>query len=415
MWSLLVLFAALPLFITLNAFLGLWTWVVYLSVSLVILALAGLRAYFERRLTLVSHLFTAFFCVTTLGLFHTAAFNCSYLMLVLVPLVAVSILGALPGAFWTWANLVLFAADWWFIPGPGNGFRAAPPWNLDSLIFWSVIVLSVFTAFWVMVILLRVIKTMVRRHRSIQDQLIRRQQVLIGLMEEEKLFYQILSHDLRSPVLKVTQFLGMYLNERDTFDEETWPKILGDVYRSSEALSILLENLFNWIKNRQGKGAVNREEYSFQQILLDLKGIYGPMARSKDIELEISIEDATFWTDGYIITTILRNLLSNALKFTPRKGRILLEAGLTSAGAPFFQVTDTGRGFDLSQWDNLRTTALTQDVPHSRGTENEVGSGFGLRMCLILARNLGADLRVKPLDAPARGTAFILTLPGPVL
>jgi signal transduction histidine kinase len=240
-----------------------------------------------------------------------------------------------------------------------------------------------------------------RKHRELE---------LVQLNATKDQLFSIISHDLRGPVGKVKQLLDIYVDDPGIFDKATWDTVFHDMRRSADSLFQLLENLLSWARSQQGSDTIRYEAVPIEPLVTDIFSVLKLLATEKKIALEAAIKiKGPLLTDRHVLSTIVRNLVHNALKFTMPGGKITVSAG-ESADDAWIEVKDTGIG-------------MAQDVIHrifdkkervtTYGTDKERGQGIGLGLCVDLAASLGAHLEVK--SHVGKGTAIRLHLPTPEL
>ena len=229
---------------------------------------------------------------------------------------------------------------------------------------------------------------------------------LISLNADKDMFMQILAHDLRGPFSWLMSYSDMLLKNFRKLNEDKIEKQLKHINRTSKATHGLLEDLLIWSKSQAGK-------LPFEPMELDLAEISGDVlsekigtAELKQIVLENDIADNTdIYADKNMLKTILRNLVSNAIKFTNRNGKISIKAVEGSDGT-VITVSDTGIGISAEDIGKLWNSAK----PHTtNGTENESGTGLGLLLCKEFTEKHGGTIEVK--SEVGKGTDFIVRFP----
>jgi len=222
--------------------------------------------------------------------------------------------------------------------------------------------------------------------------------------------FSIISHDLRGPVGKLKQLLDIYMDDPGIFDKATWDQVFHDMRRSADSLFQLLENLLSWARTQQGHGQVHYEAVALDPLVGDVFAVLKLLAADKKITLEMDLKlEGPLLTDRHVLSTILRNLVHNALKFTAPGGKITVTAVETPDDL-WIEVKDSGVG-------------MTEEVLHrifqkrerltTYGTGKERGQGIGLGLCHDLAESLGAHLEAH--SSLGLGTAIRLHLPTPEL
>jgi two-component system sensor histidine kinase/response regulator len=191
----------------------------------------------------------------------------------------------------------------------------------------------------------------------------------------ERLF-TIIAHDLRSPFNSIIGTLDMLKHNSASLSEEEKEEFITILYNAGHQELMMMDNLLQWARSQfQGvkRNTARIDIHSLaHRVVLELTH----MAEHKNIALRLKVDESTFaWADSNMVQIILRNLISNALKFTPRDGEIVISAEADKTETRVF-VRDSGRGVEdtgtLFQLGNYSTTP---------GTEYEKGSGLGLHLC----------------------------------
>jgi len=233
---------------------------------------------------------------------------------------------------------------------------------------------------------------------------------LVQLNDTKDQLFSIISHDLRGPVGKLKQLLDIYLDDPGIFDKATWDQVFHDMRRSADSLFQLLENLLSWARAQQGHDNVRYEAIPLEPIVNDVFAVLKLLANDKKIRLEMDLHlNGPLLTDRHVLSTILRNLVHNALKFTMPGGRIVVTAEETVDDL-WIEVRDSGIGMAE---DTLKRIFEKRERLSTFGTGKERGQGIGLGLCQDLAENLGAHLEAE--SHVGGGTAIRLHLPTPEL
>lgn len=221
-------------------------------------------------------------------------------------------------------------------------------------------------------------------------------------------FFSIISHDLRSPlhgISAVEQLMTMDLERQDPTRMKLYAEHLGTSIRN---MNLLLDNLLSW-SMIQRDGLVNKpSRVSLMQVLKEISQLDRASFQGKNIIFRtdtIAMDD--LYCDPDMLKTILRNLVSNGLKFTPEGGEIVVCSRLdTSRSWIEIDIKDTGVGMDPAIQDQLFDRENWVSTP---GTNKEKGTGLGLVLCADLIALMGGTISV--LSQPAMGTTFTLHLP----
>ncbi len=221
---------------------------------------------------------------------------------------------------------------------------------------------------------------------------------------KDKLF-SIIGHDLRSPVAGLRSFLDLMADKTLTLEEvnELSPMLNKGVINLSETL----ENLLQWSQTQLNGIKAKPTVFSVGETVERNFDLFRDLAGTKSIVLENSTEDHEVLADEDQVKLVLRNLVNNAIKFTPAGGKVSIGSRV-QAGSAFvtIDVADTGVGISQEKLDRL----FNLDTRFSNyGTEGEKGTGIGLMLCKEMVENNGGHLTVKSIEG--KGSVFSFTLP----
>ncbi|NBC84366.1 MAG: hypothetical protein GVY19_13440 [Bacteroidetes bacterium] len=219
-------------------------------------------------------------------------------------------------------------------------------------------------------------------------------------------FFSILAHDLKNPINLIVNFADMLRNNFSQFNDNKKLEYVDSLKETSENTYKLLENILYWARSQTGRLKVNKVKLDVMGVFYDTKTIYEESIKSKGIQVHFpGMKSCTISSDQDMIYTIIRNLFSNALKYTPDGGNIWLETELTGASVSI-AVKDDGLGMKPGIKDNLFSTESTITTD---GIKGEKGTGLGLIICQELVERLEGNIRVE--SEPGKGSQFIVTLP----
>lgn len=218
-------------------------------------------------------------------------------------------------------------------------------------------------------------------------------------------FFGIIAHDIRNPISaleSVGEQMTYYLAQNN---EARLRRLADRVEHTAKQLSGLLDNLLSWALLQMGAVPYNPVSTRLEGIAREVIALYTPMAEAKGIRLMQQIpEDLEVFADESALHTILRNLIGNALKFTPSGGEVRLSAA-EADGKIRLEVNDTGVGISAEKL----TQIFSIERKSSRGTAGEKGSGLGLILCKeLIERNLGS---IDVMSEPGKGSRFVLSVP----
>lgn len=219
-------------------------------------------------------------------------------------------------------------------------------------------------------------------------------------------FFSIISHDLKGPLNSLTSFSSLLINHTDSLSKEEIKMFALDFDKSLKNLFSLLENLLEWSRSQTGNIEFTPEPFDLSLLLEENKELLKAQAQNKKITL--AYENGTpqmVSAHKNSVNTVVRNLISNAIKFTPEDGTVAME--LTKLDTDVVvSVTDTGVGMPPEVIRKL----FRIDSKHStKGTANEKGTGLGLILCKEFIEKNGGRIWVKSKEG--QGSAFYFSLP----
>ncbi len=252
-------------------------------------------------------------------------------------------------------------------------------------------------------------KQLVRQLRETNEQVKRQIDELRELNSTKDKFFSIIGHDLKGPLNSLTAFSNLILHHASTLSEEEMKKIAGDLNKSLKTLYELLENLLTWARSQTNRLTLHPEELNINALIEENISLLSKTAKNKDIHIEhIAFENITAWADKNTVNTVIRNLLSNALKFTPRGGSVTIFANAYK-DAVEIGIRDTGVGMSAEQIKKVFDISTKHSTP---GTEQEKGTGLGLILCKEFVEKNGGQLFIESKEG--KGSTFRFTLPGNV-
>lgn len=249
--------------------------------------------------------------------------------------------------------------------------------------------------------LLRIQKTRIERSKEILDK--KNQELRHSNQTKNKLF-QIISHDLRSPLASVSGISNLIqiLTRQGRYHElDETSKDLNDCV--TRVLN-LTDNLLSWSLNQSGKLPFTPVVIPVKNLLSNILEIYKSAAQQKNILLELSIDQNLFvYADKPMLETVVRNLLNNALKFTSEGGLIIIGAEMVEDHTEIW-VEDNGVGISEETIENIFELDNT-----SSGTRGEKGNGLGLILCKEFIEKNQGEIWVESKENV--GTTFRFTIP----
>ena len=245
----------------------------------------------------------------------------------------------------------------------------------------------------------------------------RQKQILAEINATKDKFFTIISHDLKSPAIAQRNFIKILIDSKKPDDEEV--VMLNKLLHSADSHLELLYNLLNWAKLQTGRMQYCPVQFNLAtELRKDSFLHFHNLAKNKEIALQFIMPESLFVTaDVNMMNTIIRNLLDNAIKFTPRGGKVTLEivqTGINKGINPLapstrISVSDTGMGMTEEQIrklvGNYDTTGTGRKfLTSTSGTAGETGTGLGLTVCKELLEKHGSTLHIE--SEPGKGSIF---------
>lgn len=242
--------------------------------------------------------------------------------------------------------------------------------------------------------------------KKVENLLLEERNKLMLANDAKSKLVSILSHDLRSPFATILNYLEL-LNERfEIFDDAKKKEIINIVYQTSKSSLDLLENILEWARSDSNKIQVNKVQVEINGFIRQQLDVFENSAKLKNIKFELVGEkNLMINTDLNLFSTIIRNLISNAVKFSHKDSVIEINYN-KSDSMVIFSIKDSGIGMSQEQINNLFS------ISHSfsrRGTAGERGTGFGLKIVKEYLNKLGGKIWVE--SQVNVGTTFYFSLP----
>lgn len=244
--------------------------------------------------------------------------------------------------------------------------------------------------------------SLVAAKRIIEQQ---NQELRATLNNRDKM-YSVIAHDLRSPMASIRMVLNLVVASisPETVGEEIY-NLLDQANRESEEVHDLLDNLLKWTKSQTGRLNVVKQELELNDIIPGVVEIFDNIAATKHIKLELKSESDSLKVeaDNDMLKTVVRNFLSNAIKFSPADSTIEITMTKENEFAKV-SVRDHGVGIASDRLDSIFHKGET-----TYGTGGEEGSGLGLQLCQDFARKNGGDCTVESVEG--EGSTFSVLIP----
>jgi len=221
-------------------------------------------------------------------------------------------------------------------------------------------------------------------------------------------FFSIIAHDLKNPFNTLMGFSELMINNLDAYDRQQITEFVNIIHLTSKNAYSLLENLLEWSRSQTGRIQLRPENINLYNLVVENISLLTGIANNKDIKMVNEVKrDTIALADRNMINTVIRNLLSNALKYTSKGGTVKISSELKDDRA-VIRIADTGVGI---QEENLEKLFRIDINFSTRGTEDEAGTGLGLILCKeFIQRNKG---EIEVASTFGIGSEFSFSLPLP--
>ena len=218
--------------------------------------------------------------------------------------------------------------------------------------------------------------------------------------------YSVIAHDLRSPMASIRMVLNLVVQSStpESVGAELYA-LLDQANRESEEVHDLLDNLLKWTKSQTGRLNVVLQDLDLSDIIPGVVDIFEMIAQTKNIKLELQATDQKLivTADNDMLKTVVRNFMSNAIKFSPEGSSIEI---IMQKEGDFAKVSVRDHGVGIAV-DRLNSIFHKGETTY--GTGGEEGSGLGLQLCQDFARKIGGDCTVESVEG--QGSTFSVLIP----
>jgi PAS domain S-box-containing protein len=248
--------------------------------------------------------------------------------------------------------------------------------------------------------------TDITEHKLILDELNKSQENLKELNATKDKFFSIVAHDLKSPLQGLLGFSNLLEENYDDLLDEEVKKISNNIYKATKNLFLLIEHLLSWSRLQTNRMECNLEVLELRVMVAYVINLITPNAIGKSITLKDFIgEEVSVMADERMLSSVLENLVSNAIKFTQRGGSVTISSRNVN---DFVEVCVSDTGVGIPEEDIGKLFRI--DHSHtSKGTDGEIGTGLGLILCHEMIQKLGGDIWV--VSEKGCGSSFYFTLP----
>jgi len=246
-----------------------------------------------------------------------------------------------------------------------------------------------------------------REKKLMEDQIINQLQELKKVNDEKDKFFSIIAHDLRNPFVSFLGFTELMSENFDSFSHSEIREMAGELKKSAQNLHVLLENLLEWSRIQRGLVGLNTQSFLLLPFVNEMLLSVYELAEKKEIQILLDIPpDLMIEADRNMLSSTIRNLATNAIKFTPHSGKIAISARQRESHDTEIAVSDSGIGMN----DELLGKLFKMDGKTSRpGTDGEPSTGLGLLLCKDFVEKHGGEIWVE--STVGKGSTFYFTIP----
>ncbi len=247
--------------------------------------------------------------------------------------------------------------------------------------------------------------------RNAEQEIQKQNKQLKKLNATKDKFFSIIAHDLKSPFNSLVGYSDLLSENFDDFDSETQKKYIGFIKEGVINTHKLLENLLLWSQSQKGVIKFKPDLHNLHLVTKETLKYSEQPATAKSISITNEIPENVFVkADKDMLAIILRNLISNAIKFNPKGGEIVINASsfMNEDKQNFIKISVKDTGVGISSEIQAKLFKIEGDISSS-GTENESGTGLGLILCKEFIEKHGGKIWLK--SKLKKGSTFIFTLP----
>ncbi len=241
---------------------------------------------------------------------------------------------------------------------------------------------------------------------QMQDAIRRNEEKLRLLNAEKDKLFSVIAHDLRGPLGAFTGLTEMIMHQSADITADEMRELMDGMNKSARSLQDLLENLLFWSRMQRDDVQTDLTSLSPDIFIKDILQLFQESVRFKAINISTSLKNVKVLADEQMLMFILRNLISNAIKFTPKGGVIHVKADRYDDNFASIVIKDTGIGMDEALISKLFSIESKVGRP---GTEGEPSSGLGLILCKEFVGKLNGKLLIE--SQPDKGSVFTVLLP----
>ncbi|NUM72542.1 MAG: hypothetical protein HUU43_17000, partial [Ignavibacteriaceae bacterium] len=235
-------------------------------------------------------------------------------------------------------------------------------------------------------------------------------QILLEQLKESNLtknkLFSVISHDLKNPFVALLGISELLLEDFDDLNDDEKKEFIKKINNSGRITFSLVENLLNWARSQTNRISINSSHFNLRSLYDEESAILSNLAAEKNVRiLNNTDENLIVFADRHMMSSVARNILQNAIKYSPLNGKIHINS-FSDTNFAGVSVTDEGSGMTEEQVSKLFSL---EKKTVTVGTFNEKGTGLGLLICKEFTEANGGEIKVE--SAPGSGSTFTITLP----
>lgn len=277
-----------------------------------------------------------------------------------------------------------------------DAIRSAKSFQVYLVAITILVILLMFATFYLLV-----------KEKRLAAELKNKTQELVELNASKDKFFSIIAHDLKNPFNVLVSYTSILKTDLEMFSKEQLTQIISDLNEASENGYNLLQNLLLWSRSQTNRIHVLKRNFVLADILTDVKSLAELNLINKEQTLSIDVDSKlVVYADKDMVSVIVRNLVFNAVKFSPKGSGIVLKVVSQPDSSVRIDVIDSGIGI---AGNNIGKLFVIDKNTTTQGTEGETGTGLGLVLCKEFVEKNGGKIWVE--SELGKGSVFSFTLP----
>ena len=251
----------------------------------------------------------------------------------------------------------------------------------------------------------------ITKRKEYQQEILKQKEELKKSNATKDKFFSIIAHDLRSPFQAMLGFSDILFNDFEKFDTNQQKDFIRLINTNIHNTFNLLDNLLLWSRSQEGSFRFNKKIINLYLLSNETSELLRQLAENKSIKLINQTSDNIYIeADKDMFSIILRNLISNAIKFTPKGGEIIIKSELiqTSKNQGLVKIIIDDNGIGISKAIQAKLFNISEEIS-TVGTEKEVGTGLGLILCKEFVEKHSGRIWVE--SEINKGSKFMFTMP----